>query len=353
MTLKFIDGFESYGDAEDLIQVYTGTSNHGSISFPTEGRRSGTKCLNWDAGYTTAYLNFPVGVNTFVASEYAIVGFAFKTIGWGSNYDFEFYLDNGDSSDGGGVAWNFKSGTPNISVSYCKQFSPAVIDTFSYEINTWNYFEVKVKIGDGAAGHIVARLNEQEMINYIGDNHHLGATGLQISRFYCKLNRYWDIQFDDLYIAGSEGSYNNDFLGDVRIDVINPNGAGNHTDLTPSAGNNYECVDEVVVDESDYVEGVNIGEIDSYSYANVPTDLDDTGIYAIDIRNISQRTAAADNIKIDGLIRTGSTDYNASADLSLSDTWSNKSFIFERDPSDSNIWTQAKINVCEFGVEVA
>jgi hypothetical protein len=139
----------------------------------------------------------------------------------------------------------------------------------------------------------------------------------------------------------------------VRVDAINPNGAGNHTDLTPSTGSNYECVNEAIIDESDYVEGANAGDKDSYSYPNVPTDLDDTGIYAVEINTISQRTAASDNIKIDGFIRTGSTDYNASDDLSLADSWSKKSFIFERDPSDSNVWTQAKINACEFGVEVA
>jgi hypothetical protein len=152
--------------------------------------------------------------------------------------------------------------------------------------------------------------------------------------------------------GGSNGSYNNDFLGDIRIDIINPNGAGNYTDLTPSSGDNYACVDEDIIDESDYVEGINVGDIDSYTYEDVPTDLDDSAIYAVDIRNVAQRTAASDNIKIDGLIRTGSTDYNASVDLSLSDSWSNKNFIFEKDPSDSGDWTQAKINACEFGVEI-
>ena len=353
MTLKFMDSFETYNNAEDLRQTYPSAQNHGSILFPTEGRRSGTKCLDWDVDYTAASLYFPVGISTFAVSEYAIVGFAFKVISTTGVDNLEFFLDNGSAAGGGGLAFWFAGSSSYISVRYCRQFDIAEIDTIDFELNTWNYFEIKCKIGDGSAGHIVARLNEQELINWTGDNHYSGATGLQISRFYCVLDRYWDIQFDDLYIAGSNGSYNNDFLGDVRIDVINPNGAGNHTNLTPSAGNNYDCVNEVIIDESDYVEGANLGDIDSYSYPDVPTDLDDAAIYAIDIRNIAQRTAASDNIKIDGLIRTGSTDYNASADLSLSDSWSNKNFIFERDPSDSNPWTQAKINACEFGVEVA
>jgi len=353
MTLKFIDSFESYTDAEDFRQVWQGSENHADITFPTEGRRSGTKCINWDVNYTTAEVYAPVGINTFVASEYAIVGFAFKVIDPATNEDFQFFLDNGDSGDGGGTRWSFIAGASYITVEKNEQFGHGFVGNINYELNTWNYFEIKCKIGDGSAGHIVARLNEQELINWTGDNHHSGATGLQVSRLRWYFDRYWDIQIDDFYIAGSNGSYNNDFLGDVRIDVINPNGAGNHTDLTPSAGSNYDCVNEAIIDESDYVEGATTGLIDSYAYPDVPTDLDDTAIYAVDIRNISQRTSAADNIKIDGLIRTGSTDYNASADLSLGDSWNSKNFIFERDPSDSNIWTKAKINACEFGVEVA
>ena len=352
MTLKFIDGFESYNDAADMAQAYPGSSNHGNITFPTDGRRAGTKCLDWDSGYTNAYIYFPVDSNTFAVSEYAIVGFAFKSKQILGNYDCSFYLDNGNSGDGGGMVFRFKGNGSNLSIEYCRQFGTGVIDLIPYDLDRWYYLEVKCKIGDGTDGHIVARLDEQELVNWTGDNHHLGATGLQISRFFTHVHSYQDFQFDDLYIAGSNGSYNNDFLGDIRVDVINPNGAGNHTDLTPSAGSNYDCVNEAIIDESDYVEGANAGDIDSYSYPNVPTDLDDTGIFAVEIVNISQRTAASDNIKIDGLIRTGSVDYNASDDFSLADTWRKKGFIFERDPSDSNIWTKAKINTCEFGMEV-
>jgi hypothetical protein len=350
MTLKFMDGFESYANVADLQQAYPGSIDNGSLTFPTDGRRAGTKCLDWDSGYTNTYVYFPVNSNTFAVSEYAIVGFAFKSKQLLAGYDCSFLLDNGGSADGGGMAFRFKSGGSSLSIEYCRQFGTSVIDNIPFELNRWYYLEVKCKIGNGTDGHIVVRLDEQELVNWTGDNQHLG--GFQISRFFVHFHSYQDIQIDDLYIAGSNGSYNNDFLGDVRVDAINPNGAGNHTDLTPSTGSNYECVNEAIIDESDYVEGANAGDKDSYSYPNVPTDLDDTGIYAVEINTISQRTAASDNIKIDGFIRTGSTDYNASDDLSLADSWSKKSFIFERDPSDSNVWTQAKINACEFGMEV-
>jgi len=353
MTLKFIDGFESYNDVDDFRQVWVGSGNNGNLTFPTEGRRSGTKCLKWSADYSNTYVYSPINTNTFAAYEYAIIGFALKVSDWDSSYVTEFFFDNGSAGGGGGMGWAFLGNNHTISIRKCDQFGMVEIGFIEYEPDSWNYFEAKVKIGNGTDGHIVVRLNEQEMINWTGDNKYTGPTGFQISRFGAHFHSYYTFLIDDLYVAGSEGSYNNDFLGDVRIDVINPNGAGNYTDLTPSAGANYECVDEAIIDESDYVEGANVGEKDSYSYADVPTDLDDASIFGIDIRNISQRTAGSDNIKIDALLRTGSTDYNSASEISLTDSWTGKDFMFEKDPSDSGDWTQAKINACEFGVEVA
>jgi len=107
------------------------------------------------------------------------------------------------------------------------------------------------------------------------------------------------------------------------------------------------------MDDSDYVEGANAGEIDSYAYGSVPTDLDDASIFGIQLRNQAVRTAESDNIKMKGFLRTGSTDYKETTGQSLSTICKSKSIIWEDDPSDSGDWTQAKINACEFGMEVA
>jgi hypothetical protein len=347
MTLKFIDGFEGYTDIDDLTKVFLGsTDSSGYFSFPT-GRRAGTKCLNWNSsGGSSGLLKIPIANGAFIADEEVIFGFSFKVSAYGLSYKVEFDFV---SSGQGGVRLQFVNGG-NIIKLYRSHIAFYEVGSFNYEVDTWYYIEVKCKIAK-PGGYIIAHLNEQEVLNYTGDTMWSGATSF--SRVEGRFGDNWNILIDDFYIAGSEGVNNNDFLGDVRIDSINPNGAGNYTDLTPSAGSNYQCVDEVVIDESDYVEGIDPGDKDSYSYPDVPTDLDDADIKGIFLRNISQRTAPADNIKIDSFIRTGSTDYNASADLSLQDVWASKDFIFEKDPSDSGDWTKAKINACEFGMEVA
>jgi hypothetical protein len=219
------------------------------------------------------------------------------------------------------------------------------------ENNTWYYLELKVNCKN-SNGKMIARLNEQELFDYTGDTGSQSSPGY-VNGFKFNTTAYNAFRLDDIYVCNGQGSVNNDFLGDVRIDAIHPNGAGNYAQLTPSAGNNYECIDEDPYDESDYVEGANVGEKDSYSYGNVPTDIDDMAIYGIFLNNQVKRTANADNIKMKGFLRTGSIDYTEASGQSLSDTFKKQKTIWEEDPSDSGDWTQAKINACEFGMEVS
>ena len=231
----------------------------------------------------------------------------------------------------------------------------AAYDTVKLELGRWYYMEIKYKI-HASTGVAQFRLDEELLMDFTGDTYYTGSTNISWCQFRFPddyaVGSQWT-QIDDLYLADTEGSENNDFLGDVRIDTIHPDGAGNYTQLTPSAGANYECVDEAGYSSSDYVEGITPGNKDSYTYGSVPTDLDDTGIIGLQIRQNCKRTAGTDNIKIDPFIRTGSTDYSQTVQ-SLSDSFSEKQGdIIIDDPSDSNPWTQAKINACEFGMEVA
>src|SRR6185436_10261763 len=53
-----------------------------------------------------------------------------------------------------------------------------------------------------------------------------------------------NVLIDDNYILDTTGSVNNDFLSPVIIEGILPNGAGTTTQWTPSAGSNFDNVDD-------------------------------------------------------------------------------------------------------------
>ena len=353
MTLLKFDGFEGYSspwDAENTNGII-GDLTANVWSYQTG--RNGGKCIRFNAdnlfrGIIT--LNFPsidnsrVGILGFAVNHHYFfrsTSTAYPSIGFGADNSSRFvaYLNN----DG---VFTFGTWNGNL-IDY---------DTVQLNLDQWYYMEVKYKCHD-TTGISQFRLDEQLIYDFSGDtkNNTTGNTDLDyghlISGYYWNHDLQW-VEFDDVYIADDQGTENNDFLGDIRIDVINPNGAGNYTDLTPSTGNNYECIDEIAMDDSDYVEGITLGNKDSYTYGSVPTDLDDAAIFGIQIRNHCRRTAPTDNIKIDPFIRTGSTDYSQTT-LDLGDSFrESQGDIKEKDPSDSNPWTQAKINACEFGMEV-
>jgi hypothetical protein len=347
MTLLMFNGFEGNYDTpvdqknmSDGILSLSGTQS--AWQYDVGGRNGGKalKSINatWDE---VVNIKFPGVTN----DKLAIVGFAIKFAYFGST-DIGFLGDD-YSGDGGYVSINSNGDL----IGKVKAFGIQASERINIKINQWYYIELKMKL-HSSAGVCVIKVNEQVLLDYTG---YLWFSGedLTTDRFWIKGLRNSGTLIDDVYVADNQGTENNDFLGDIRVDNIHPNGAGNYAQLTPSAGANYECVDEVSYDDSDYVEGINAGEKDSYTYGSVPTDLDDAGIIGLQIKNNSKRTATADNIKIDSFIRTGSTDYSQTVqDLPDAFGMVGGDIVLD-DPSDSNPWTQAKINACEFGMEVA
>ena len=345
MTLLMFNGFEGgYDTPEEQKNLGDGIVN---LETPTDweyttGRNGGKAITNKSTVWNkAAYMKFPPITN----DKIAIVGFAFYvTAGFGSNSDRLAQL-YGTSMDGVHVLLDVSGNLIARAVGFGTQEETSM----PVNINQWYYIEMKGRIDD-TNGYAHVRVNEQVLLDYTGYLHYSGST--TISNLYLRGYSYNRGRIDDVYVADNQGSDVNDYLGDIRIDAVRPNGAGNYAQLTPSAGANYECVDEVLYDDSDYVEGVDSADKDSYTYGSVPTDLDDAGIIALQIKNNAKRTATADNIKIDPFIRTGSTDYsqtvqNLSDDFAMVD-----GDIILNDPDDSNPWTQAKINACEFGMEV-
>ena len=348
MTLRFIDGFEGYNKANvSKFWDYNRLDANSDI-FVGGGRRGGN-CLgnNWGNGRCELKKTF----NWDTSGAWTTIGVAFKPTA--ENYDvpslIQLKVDEWPGTGASGFGLN-----DSLQLQFKKTSATSYVAIYTHpeplKINTWYYIEMSTFI-HATAGRIIGRLNEQEVCNWTGDNVPYQSSAV-LNYLHIDFGSYELGRLDDIYILDDSGSFNNTFLGDIRVDNVHPNGAGNYTQFTPSAGANYECVDENPYSETDYVSHLTLGEKDSYAYADVPTDLDDTAIFGIQLMNQSQRTAGTDNVKIKGLLRTGAADYEESTAQSLAETFKSNRVIWEKDPSDSNIWTQAKINACEFGMEV-
>lgn len=327
MSLLFIDSFDHYNSSADMALKWDVAN---ILDFQT-GRTG--NAVRW---YATRYCYLNID-----NKQTLIVGFAFKPVATplqvgdicrfyessteqlalGLNVDGSIYLDRGAT---------------NLATS-----SAGLVTT-----TVWSYFELKVTI-DNSSGAYEFRQNENTIFSDSSVDTQESANAY-VDSFRFLGGNYTERWIDDLYICDDSGSTNNDFLGDVKVEVIRPTGAGNQTDFTPSTGSNWENVDDTYPDEDT-----------TYNY-HAPQGLPGTDLFQMaDLTTISgsifgiqpiifTRKDDAGSADLYSVIRTNSTDYVGSG-ISLGDSYVYHTDILEENPNTATAWTVTDINNIEGG----
>jgi len=214
--------------------------------------------------------------------------------------------------------------------------------TLSVTFASWSYIEAKVVIHD-STGSVIVHVNGTEFINFSGDTRN-AATGV-INKVNFGEGSGVSL-YDDIYIKTGTGET---MLGDVRVDTIFPSGAGTTTEWTPSAGANYENVDDDDPDaDTTYNSEDTPGSIDLYAFENMSAA--SGTIYAVQQTAICRKDdAGARTIK--HITRPVSTNYLSDA-KSIGDTYAGYLEIREVNPEDSAAWEIADVNGAEWGIEL-
>lgn len=340
MALLWVDGFESYGTSNGSVPSPTGIVSRKYLTYYEsqmdieEGRLGSGHCLQLATG--NCWIETPV----LTTNDTLIMGLAFKTAGTGLNFDFEIDFYDGTSK---GASVHIEDGIIEV------YGSAALLGTgyFDQQRNSWYWLEVKIKC-NSTTGTYEVKIGETTIVSGSGVNTKAGSND-----YHNKIRIDDDaaiVSIDDLYICDSSGSSNNDFLGNVKVQTLLPDGAGNSTQFTPSAGANYACVDEVIIDDdTTYVEDSVSTNKDLYTYDNVASGT--SGIKGIQIDTHCKETDAT-SYSIVTPIRSGSTDYDDSPQAIGTTSYVNKRRIAEQDPNTSAAWVEAGINAAEFGIKV-
>lgn len=218
----------------------------------------------------------------------------------------------------------------------------------------WYYFEAKCVLHD-TAGSVVVKMNGITIINLTGIDTKNGGTktvfdsiGIGPSQ---TLNNVHDV-VDDLYICNGAGSVNNDFLGDVAVETLYPNGDGSSSQFLGSDGNsvnNYLLVDEPNTPIlTDYVEDATSGHRDLYAMSNL---VRTSGpIYGVQVTD-HVRNSDAGAISAKTALKSGATVENGPV-FPVTTTWKTTRKMHELNPDGSVAWNIAAVNAIEAGVEV-
>ena len=345
MTLLFCDSFDHY---TTVLQKWTFTSVSGSGAAITIGSSSGRftnglRATTPNSGNYMIYKTLPSG------DDVIIVGAAVRISNYPTTNVPVFSL-----REASGPQHHCEIRINSAGKLFVTRNATAVgsAGTTTLSLNVWYFIEAKVTVHD-STGAAEVRINGVTELNLTGQDLRDGGTGIVdqlASGLTVSLPASFNIDFDDLYVCDGNGSTNNDFLGDVRIESVFPNGNGNSSQLVGSDGNstdNYLLVDETAPNDADYVESSTVGEKDTYAYGNVtPTS---GTVYGLQVMTRAAKTDAGAR-SVASIARLSGTEVDSS-DKTLSTTYAYYPDIRETKPG-GGAWSISDVNSAEFGVKV-
>ncbi len=338
MTLLFADSFDHYVTA-DITKKWKSASAANATINSSAGRRSGG-CL---VAQNTLYTAMLVPLSSIAT---VITGFALNV---GVSTTGQVLLITDSTTVQCSLRWNTDG-----SLSFYRGNASTLLGSSAAGIvplSTWTYVEVKVNIHN-TTGTVEVRVNgsASPVINLTGQNTRSTSNNFATGISYTTVSGLNSTSFDDLVVLDTAGSTNNNFLGDIRIDALYPNGDGNYSQFTPSTGTtHYTLVDETTPNTSDYNDGASVNDRDSYTMGNLSSLASQT-VYAVQT-NIACAKDDAGSKSAASFIRSSSTNGDGSS-VALSTSQVYISQIFETDPNGSVAWTESTVNAAEVGVLV-
>lgn len=147
--------------------------------------------------------------------------------------------------------------------------------------------------------------------------------------------------YDDLWIDDA-GAYH----GDIGGYAILPSGAGASTQWSPSAGSNYQCVDEASVNgDTDYVSETSVGDRDTYAMGNLPAKVN--SVVALQAL-VSARKDDASVREICTTVVSGATTQDG-ATQTLSSSYKFYFDVYETNPDTAAAWAPSEVDAAECG----
>ena len=330
MTVLFMDGFEHYNTA---AMAYNKWGGGGSMPNPNTayGRHDqGVALRSSSADYLSR------GLGSDLAT--IVVGLSLR-VNAHTGGRLKVFLDSGTyqacirtTSDGRIQAWR---GSTTALLAETAQFTLTT--------GVWHHVETKITI-DNTAGAVEVRLNGVTVINVSGVDTTTTANDT-IDTFQLGPND--DVDIDNFYILDTVGTIAADFVGDCQVEDLYSSGAGNSSGWTPSAGSNYENVDEKPPDGDTTYNSDAATNKDTHAMDNLATTSGE--VFAVQTV-LYERKDDTGACEVRPVLRQGTTDYPGT-NVALTESYGFDSEVFEDDPDTSAQWTIAGVNSVEAGYE--
>ncbi|MHC4238559.1 MAG: hypothetical protein ACYSUC_02205 [Planctomycetota bacterium] len=340
MAVLFFDGCGEFYDTANVLDAWD--THAGATVNATGGRRSGA-ALEFTQSQNVSKTVPKPGDDTL------IFGFAFKIPTQVAN-ELVFFQSNTttqinlDTTAAGEIRVE-RNGT--------------LLDTTAtntYLADTWHFCECKVVIGNSPNGSVVLKIDGTEVSNLSGIDTQSGSvTGIDRLAFVFGTGAGIQATIDDVYICDtSGGAPGNDFLGDIQVDAVMPDGDGAATEwdstFPASPTNHWSKVDENPDDgDTTYNETVTVNDVDLFTFPNLPAVGGGSSVIAVDVKAKQRRVDGAfANTQL--VARPVTTQY-VSGNKPQSVSYMMHNNIWETNPEGGS-WTDSSINSSQFGVKL-
>lgn len=335
MALLAMNGFEGYGDSDDLDRDDLINTN-GVMAFET-GRISGRALtinsfdddcyiiLKATSG-TTWYCGFGVKFNTSPASDSPFMYVSSVVTG-----ETRIYV-----TPAGLI--QVRTGSTLLGTS-----------TSSINPGEWNHIVVKVFMNN-STGTAELWLNGTKEIDVTGVDTVVNTASIAYVQL-AAVSASLPMAFDDFYFGDTTGTDMTDQQGDCVIEMLTPNANGTTNNFTASpAVSNYLNVDDgnTPDDDTTYNHSSTATHKELYACSNITGTVDT--IHAVQVRAMARKEDAGNRL-INLICRNNTTEVD-SGQKGLATTYGIKSHIYENDPDGGGNWTEADVNAMEIGLEI-
>ena len=359
MALLFFDGFETYASTatmtsglEDVYDLHDGVGTS-EVSIVPSSRITGGQAMqvstsnSFDSGGNPAQ-GPQIPLSGLGSTDTWIFGVAVKVSGLGVAGSVRPIFELLDSEGVPTVALRLNV-DGDLTVDRVNSFSTVItLDTAAAVITdtAWHYLEWKVKINN-VTGTWNVHLDEVEIMDGSGNTDQQNAQRAVHLRFGHISTK--TITYDDLYILDTTGTINNDYLGDVLVQRLRPDGPVTSQFTLFGGATNWESVNELGEDDdTTYVESNAVAQRDLYTYEDLPTAT--SGIFGVVAKPVLRKSDIGSRTY--KLFCSSSAFEDETATLYPANSYVRQAKIFETDPATGDLWTDGGVNRAQFGVEI-
>ena len=214
-----------------------------------------------------------------------------------------------------------------------------------YTLSAWHFIQFKAVIATGTSGSFELWVDGQQWANVTGVN--TSQTGTANVNGWTLVSSSFPGRYANVLIYSTAGAAPNARTPETILYASSPSGAGAATGWTPSAGANWQNVDESPND-GDTTYNSAAGLVDDLYVFDSPVPASAV-VYGVAGEATVRKDDAGSNI-LDILARGGTTTAASGTTMAQSTSYQRMTRLFTTDPSTGAAWSVANANASQVGI---